>query len=68
MLTPSLPAVIERERGRGSHQYIEWSWMEDEVRNATARIGLWLESTHQTPEETAAEIMRRVWTEGLVAS
>jgi chloramphenicol 3-O-phosphotransferase len=68
MLTPSLEAVIERERGRGSRQYEAWGWMDDEVRNHTRRIGLWLDTTAQSVEETVDEVLARVWTEGLVAA
>ena len=66
MLMPSLDAVIEREHGRGSRQYEQWAWMDDEVRTGTRRIGLRLDTTLQTADETVDELLRRVWSEGLV--
>jgi len=38
--------------------------LDDSLRTETPRIGLWLDSSEQTPDETAAGILRRVWTEG----
>jgi predicted kinase len=66
MLTPRLEVVQARERGRGTHLYLEWGWMDGEVRHATRRLGLWLDSSHQTAEETAEELLRRAWAEGWV--
>ena len=73
MLYPSMDAVVERERARPKTAYRNLGpTLEEAVRtfygwiDATERIGLWLDSTDQTPEETVDEIMTRVWTEGLV--
>ncbi len=66
MLTPSLEVVKQREDGRGTKQYEAWGWMDDEVRNNTRRIGLWLDTSEQTPSDTVDEILRRVWREGFV--
>lgn len=77
MLYPSVEAVAERERGRGSTAYREWiaegKTLEDAVTafysdiDATQRMGLWVDSTDQTPDETVDEIMARVWDEGSVS-
>ena len=66
MLTPRLEVIRERERGRGTALWEQWEWLDDEVRNRTQRIGLWLDNSDQTPDETVDEIMARAWTEGLV--
>ena len=66
MLTPDLDVVREREAGRGTQLHDQWGWMDDEIRRATQRIGLWIDSSGQTADETVDEIMARVWTEGLV--
>ena len=66
MLTPRLEVVRARERGRGTHLYREWGWMDVELRQDTRRLGLWLDSSEQTADETAAEILRRAWAEGWV--
>jgi predicted kinase len=66
MLTPRLEVVRERERGRGTSLWKQWEWLDDEIRTKTQRIGLWLDSSDQTPEQTVDEIVARAWTEGLV--
>jgi hypothetical protein len=66
MLTPSLETVKEREAGRGTSLHNAWGWMDEEVRSRTRRIGLWIDSSDQTAEDTVAEIMRRYEGEALV--
>ena len=65
MLRPSLAAVRDRERGRGTQLYEEWEWLDDTIEH-TPRLGLWLDTTQQTAGETVDEIMRRAWDEALV--
>jgi chloramphenicol 3-O-phosphotransferase len=36
------------------------------LRSHTPRIGLWLDTSEQTIDETVGEILARVWTEGLI--
>jgi len=60
MLTPNLESVIEREKGRGTALHEVWAWMDAEIRERTQRIGLWLDTSAQTPEETVDEVMRRL--------
>lgn len=66
MLTPRLEVVRERETGRGTSLWQQWEWLDDEIRSRTKRIGLWLDSSDQTPEQTVDEIVERGLTEGLV--
>jgi predicted kinase len=66
MLTPRLEVVRERERGRGTALWEQWEWLDDEIRTKTRRIGLWLDNSDQTPDETVGEILARGWTDGLV--
>jgi chloramphenicol 3-O-phosphotransferase len=66
MLTPKLETVRAREAGRGTSLHKAWGWMDDEVRSRTRRIGLWFDSSDQTAEETANEILARYREEGLV--
>lgn len=68
MLTPRLDVVRERERGRGTALWEQWEWLDDEIRSRTQRLGLWLDSSDQTPEQTVDEILARAWTEGLVTA
>lgn len=70
VLSPTVEAVVARQEGRGGHAYRDWlamggsleeavaqfkSWLD-----ATPRIGLWLDSSGQTPDETVDEIVRRL--------
>ncbi len=66
MLTPRLDVVRERERARGTSLWQQWEWLDDEIRTKTRRVGMWLDSSDQTVEETVDEILARAWTEGLV--
>lgn len=67
MLRPSVQAVIDRERARGTAAYRDWGSVEEgvaafyEAIDRTQRLGLWVDSTDQTPEQTVDEIMSRVW-------
>jgi predicted kinase len=66
MLTPRLEAIRERERGRGTSLWQQWEWLDDEIRTRTRQIGLWLDTSEQTADETVDAILARGWTEGLV--
>jgi predicted kinase len=68
MLTPRLEVIRQREAGRGTDLWKQWEWLDDEIRTRTQRIGLWLDNSDQTPEQTVDEILRRVPTEGLVTA
>ena len=67
MLTPSIETVRDRERGRGTELWREWEWLTTSIPQTTARLGLWLDSSGQTAEETVDEILRRAWDEAIVA-
>jgi chloramphenicol 3-O-phosphotransferase len=61
VLAPSPEAVAKREAGRGKRAYGTFT-VEDLDRvlhESTPHIGLWLDSTGQTPEETVDEILAR---------
>jgi chloramphenicol 3-O-phosphotransferase len=66
MLTPRLDAVIAREQGRGTRLYEQWAWMDAEIREGTRRLGLWLDTSEMTAEQTVDAILRRA-DEGAVA-
>jgi predicted kinase len=65
MLLPRREVVRERERGRGTELWRGWEWLDDVIRNETRRIGLWLDTSDMTAEETVEAILAR-WEEGLV--
>jgi chloramphenicol 3-O-phosphotransferase len=67
MLRPSPDVVLAREQARGSNAYRDYESVEQGVMDfcaavdRTLRIGLWVESSDQTPDETVDEILERVW-------
>jgi chloramphenicol 3-O-phosphotransferase len=68
VLAPSPVAVEAREAGRGKIAYGTFSvtQLDQELRDGTPRIGLWLDTSAQTPAETVDEILARAWTEAMV--
>jgi adenylylsulfate kinase-like enzyme len=68
VLAPSLAVLERRDRDRpDKHVFQRWSHLHDDMRRDMAGIGVWVDSTKQTPEATATEVMARVWKEGLIA-
>lgn len=62
VLLPSLESVRAREAGREDRGYIGGWTIERHYADfvdATPRIGLWLDTTEQTPAETVDEILAR---------
>ncbi|MEU6267345.1 AAA family ATPase [Saccharopolyspora shandongensis] len=68
VLAPSTEAIAEREAGRGKTAYDSWAIAElnTVLHEQTPRIGLWLDTSDQTPEQTVAEILDRAWTEAAI--
>lgn len=68
VLAPSPEVVAARERERAKKGYGDWPVADFDAgfRADTPRIGLWLDSSAQTPEETVAEILGRAWSEGRI--
>ena len=60
-LLPSQQAVGEREARRSKKAYDPWTVAEldDALRNRTPRIGLWLDTSDQTPDQSVDEILAR---------
>jgi adenylylsulfate kinase-like enzyme len=69
VLAPDVETVIARDAGRGKTVGADWGYyLDGELRRTMAGVGLWVDSTGQSPEETVDEIVRRIWDEGLVES
>ncbi len=63
VLAPNVETVMEREASRAKKGYGDnWSIPDFDrmVRHTTPKVGLWLDSSTQTPDETVAEIMARL--------
>jgi chloramphenicol 3-O-phosphotransferase len=63
VLAPKAEAVAAREAARAKNSYDDWtiSLLDRGLREDTPRIGLWLDTSHQTPSDTVDEIMDRAW-------
>lgn len=68
VLAPTPEAVAQREAGRGKNAYDDWliSQLDDGLRTDTPRLGLWLDTSNQTPQQTIEEILARTQ-EALIA-
>lgn len=68
VLSPNEQTIRAREESRNKTGYGLWS-VEDlnhMLQADTPRIGMWLDTSELTPEETVKEILVRVESEGLV--
>ncbi len=68
VLAPRPEAVAAREAARAKDAYSDWTirLLDQGLRNDTPRLGLWLDTSDQTPEETVNEIIHRAWTEARI--
>lgn len=68
VLAPRPGAVAAREAARSKNTYDQWTidLLDQELRTHTPRLGLWLDTSEQTPDETVSEILRKAWTEAIV--
>jgi chloramphenicol 3-O-phosphotransferase len=68
VLAPRPEAVAAREAARGKIGYDRWAvdQLDSVLRRETPRIGLWLDTSDQTPAQTVDEILTRAWTEARV--
>ena len=70
VLSPAPSTIASREDGRTKTAYRAGSFDVEQLdrifREETARVGVWIDSSDQTPEETADEVLARAWSEGLV--
>ncbi len=69
VLAPSPEAIASREAQRDKKAYGPWEidQLNKVLHAQTPRLGLWLDTSEQSPEETVEEILRRAWTEGAIA-
>jgi predicted kinase len=68
VLAPRPEVVAARERDRPKQGYGDWpvADLDAGFRADTPRIGLWLDSSAQTPAETVDEILARAWRDGRI--
>jgi len=58
-LIPRPDVIREREMLRKKHVFDKWAHLDEALRTEMARIGLWIDSSEMTAEETVDEIVRR---------
>ena len=58
MLVPRPDVVRQREVSRKKHVFDKWAHLDHAVRRETARVGLWLDTSEMTEEETVDAILR----------
>jgi chloramphenicol 3-O-phosphotransferase len=68
LLVPDVETIRHRELQRGTELWREWEWLTRSFLEAPPNLGLHLDSSAQTPEETVDEIMRRAWDEAAVGA
>ncbi|MEU4642292.1 AAA family ATPase [Micromonospora sp. NPDC023814] len=68
VLAPSPEVVAAREDAREKTGYGDWpvADLDAGFRAETPRVGLWLDTSAQTPAQTVDEILARAWTDGRV--
>ncbi|MEU5943038.1 AAA family ATPase [Micromonospora sp. NPDC047548] len=68
VLAPRPEVVAARERARPKTGYGDWPIADFDAgfRADTPRVGLWLDTSDQTPAQTVDEIVARAWTEGRI--
>ena len=61
VLLPSLDAVAAREAGRTTRGYGRWTLqaLHETFAVGTAKVGIWLDTTDLTPEQTVEQIIAR---------
>jgi chloramphenicol 3-O-phosphotransferase len=65
LLLPRLEVVQRRNAERPNKNVFEaWKHLHDVTIRETPRLGLWLDTSEQTPEESTRAILTRVWEEG----
>jgi chloramphenicol 3-O-phosphotransferase len=68
VLAPQPTAIAAREAARSKIAYGAWdiAGLDAILRTGTPRIGLWLDTSAQSPAQTADEIMSRAWAEAAI--
>ena len=67
-LAPELEVAADRDARRAEKSVLElWRHLDVELREQLPGVGLWLDTSELSPEETVEVILERVWSEGAVA-
>jgi predicted kinase len=68
LLTPRIDALRARNAGRDSpHVFETWKHLDAQMREETPRLGLWIDSSGQTADETVDEILAQAGSRAMLA-
>jgi adenylate kinase family enzyme len=59
-LTPNLEVIAQRDLARDKHVFDLWSQLHEELHQRMDRVGLWLDTSEMTGEQTVKEILARL--------
>jgi chloramphenicol 3-O-phosphotransferase len=69
VLAPSVATIEARDAARDKTVGGGWAdYLDSGLRATMSGVGLWLDTSHLTPDEAVDEIILRVWDEGLIKS
>jgi chloramphenicol 3-O-phosphotransferase len=64
VLAPRLDAVAKRDAGRDKNVFDVWGYLDGVLRETMRDVGVWIDTSEMTVEETVDEVLRRVPGEG----
>ena len=64
VLAPRVEVVAERDTGRTKNVFDTWGYLDGVLRETMADVGMWVDTSAMTVEETVDEILQRVPAEG----
>jgi len=59
LLVPSLGVVQSRDENRAKQVFGLWKHLDDELRTSMPPVGLWIDTSHMTAEETVDVVIAR---------
>jgi broad-specificity NMP kinase len=66
MLVPRPDVVRKREMSRKKYVFDRWAHLDDVIRRETPRVGLWLDTSDMSADETVDAILRDGWEQGRI--
>lgn len=67
VLVPGVEVVKARNAGRDKDVFERWGYLDRDLREQMRSLGLWVDSTAQTVDETVGEVLQAVWRAGVVS-
>ena len=64
VLAPRVDVVAARDAGRTKNVFDTWGYLDGVLRETMAGVGMWVDTSEMTVEQTVGDILRRVPAEG----